>query len=51
MLLVNAVIDPSSREPTLWVFGIILIGIPLYYLTVGKDVGARRAARDGEIQG
>ncbi|NUQ19967.1 MAG: amino acid permease [Gemmatimonadaceae bacterium] len=40
MLLVNATIDPSSRAPTLAVFGIVLIGIPVFYLTVGR----RRAA-------
>jgi len=43
MLLVNAVIDPSSRVPTLAVFGIIIIGIPLYYLTVGRGRVARLA--------
>jgi hypothetical protein len=31
--------------PTLAVFGVILAGIPLYYLTVSKSVG-----RDGEGQ-
>ena len=35
-LLGNAVLDPSSRWPTLAVFGGILIGIPIYYLTVGR---------------
>ena len=35
-LLVNATIDPTSRVPTLAVFGIILVGIPVYYLTVGR---------------
>ena len=46
MLLVNAVIDPSSRTPTLAVFGIILLGVPLYYLTVGRGRGARELARN-----
>ncbi len=46
-LLGNALIDPDSRWPTLAVFGIILLGIPVYYLTVGK-VGR---ANDGEIAG
>jgi len=35
-LLVNAVADPSSRWPTLAVFGVILLGVPVYYLTVGR---------------
>ncbi|MES2177613.1 MAG: amino acid permease [Gemmatimonadota bacterium] len=39
-LLGNAIIDPSSRWPTLAVMGIILVGIPVYYATVGR----RRAA-------
>ena len=36
-LLGNAIIDPSSRWPTLAVMGIILLGIPVYYMTVGKS--------------
>ncbi len=39
-LLTNALIDPVGRWPTLAVFGVILLGIPVYYLTVGS--GARR---------
>jgi APA family basic amino acid/polyamine antiporter len=35
-LLGNALIDPSSRWPTLAVFGVILLGIPVYYGTVGR---------------
>jgi amino acid transporter len=35
-LLVNAIIDPGSRYPTLAVLGIILVGIPVYYATVGR---------------
>ena len=35
-LLVNAIIDPGSRNPTLAVLGIVLVGIPVYYLTVGR---------------
>jgi basic amino acid/polyamine antiporter, APA family len=35
-LLVNALIDPTSREGTMWVLGVILVGVPVYYLTVGK---------------
>jgi APA family basic amino acid/polyamine antiporter len=37
-LLGNAMIDPGSRWPTLAVFGVILLGIPVYYLTVGRRV-------------
>jgi len=36
MLLINAVVDPSSRVATLGVLGVILAGIPVYYLTVGR---------------
>jgi amino acid transporter len=39
-LLGNALMDPGARWPTLAIFGIILAGIPVYYLTVG-----RRASR------
>jgi amino acid transporter len=42
-LLVNALIDPSSRWPTLAIFGVILAGIPVYYATVGRSA-ARAAA-------
>ncbi|MFI5227525.1 MAG: APC family permease [Gemmatimonadales bacterium] len=42
-LLVNALIDPSSRWPTLAIFGVILAGIPIYYATVGR--GAEGAGR------
>ena len=35
-LLGNAIIDPVSRWPTLAVLGIILVGIPVYYGTVGR---------------
>ena len=39
-LLVNALIDPGSRKWTLVVFGLILAGIPAFYLTVGRRSGA-----------
>jgi APA family basic amino acid/polyamine antiporter len=45
-LLANAVIEPSSRVPTLWVFGIILLGIPVYYLTVGRHPAPVRPASE-----
>jgi amino acid transporter len=35
-LLVNQLMDPAARVPTLVVFGVILAGIPLYYLTVAR---------------
>lgn len=35
-LLVNAVIDKSSRVATLGVLGGIVLGIPVYYVTVGR---------------
>jgi Amino acid transporters len=34
-LLVNALIDETSRWPTLAIFGIIILGIPIYFATVG----------------
>jgi hypothetical protein len=33
---VNAIVDPTSRWWTLLVLGIIALGIPVYYSTVGK---------------
>jgi basic amino acid/polyamine antiporter, APA family len=51
-LLANALIDPSSRWPTLAVFGVILLGIPVYYATVGRPPRAAlessRAASPGD---
>jgi L-asparagine transporter-like permease len=44
-LLVNALIDPSSRWPTLSIFLVILVGIPIYYATVGRS--GTRAAGEG----
>jgi amino acid transporter len=35
-LLINALVDPSSRWPTLGVFAVILLGIPVYFATVGR---------------
>ena len=49
-LLVNAVIDPTTRWPTIAVFGVIAAGIPVYYATVGRRPApsddARRAASE-----
>ena len=35
LLLGNAIIDPTSRFPTLAVLGVILLGIPIFYLSKG----------------
>lgn len=35
-LLGNAILDPTSRWPTLGVLGMILVGIPVFYATVGR---------------
>ncbi|HEX8726348.1 MAG TPA: amino acid permease [Gemmatimonadaceae bacterium] len=35
-LLANALWSPSSRWPTMAVFGVVLAGIPVYFATVGK---------------
>jgi basic amino acid/polyamine antiporter, APA family len=35
-LLGNAILDPTSRWGTLAVLGVILVGIPVFYLTVGR---------------
>jgi amino acid transporter len=33
LLLGNAIVDPVSRVPTLGVLGVILLGVPIYYMT------------------
>lgn len=38
-LLGNAMLDADSRWPTLSIFGLILAGIPIYYLSVGRRRG------------
>jgi basic amino acid/polyamine antiporter, APA family len=40
-LLANALVDPSSRTATALTLGIVAIGIPVYYLTVGRAQEAR----------
>jgi len=42
-LLVNAIIDPGSRWGTLAVLGGILVGVPVYYLTVGRRASRQEA--------
>ncbi len=39
-LLGNALLDPSSRVATAITLGIVLLGIPVFYLTVGRRPGA-----------
>lgn len=39
-LLGNALIDPGSRWQTVGVLGACLVGVPLYYLTVGRKAPA-----------
>jgi basic amino acid/polyamine antiporter, APA family len=36
MLLGNAIVDPTSRAATLAVVGVILLGIPVYYLRLAR---------------
>jgi amino acid transporter len=38
-LMGNALVDPATRWGTLGVFGVILLGVPVYYLTVGRRAG------------
>ena len=42
-LLGNALVQESSRWQTLGVFGVCLLGVPVYYLTVGRP-GRRESA-------
>ena len=39
-LLGNAIIDPSSRWATLATLGVVLLGLPVYYATVGRRPAA-----------
>ncbi|MDB4884789.1 MAG: putative permease, partial [Gemmatimonadetes bacterium] len=41
-LLGNAIIDSSSRWQTLGVLGVVLLGIPVYFLTVGRATATTR---------
>jgi amino acid transporter len=46
-LLANAILDPTSRWGTLAVLGVIVVGIPVFYLTVGRRAaGAAPAVSD-----
>lgn len=42
-LLVNALVDPSSRVATAVTLGIVALGIPVFYLTVGRKSGTASA--------
>jgi len=46
-LLGNAIVDPVSRWPTLAVLGVIVLGAPVYYLTVGRSGGRTVGQSDG----
>ena len=35
-LIVNAIVDPEQRWGTLAALGVIALGVPIYYLTVGR---------------
>jgi APA family basic amino acid/polyamine antiporter len=43
-LLVNAVADPATRWSTLAVFGVVLLGVPVYLLTVRKYSAGRTSS-------
>jgi amino acid transporter len=43
-LLGNAILDPSSRWGTLGVLGVVVVGVPVYYTTVGRRQAAREPA-------
>ena len=43
-IIVNAIIDPSSRWPTLLTLGLVAAGIPIFYLFVARRGGVGRSA-------
>jgi amino acid transporter len=45
-LLVNALVDPGTRWATAAVLGTVIIGAPVYYVTVGRE-GATRDGKSG----
>jgi APA family basic amino acid/polyamine antiporter len=48
-LLTNALVDPTERWWTLGIFAVIGLGVPVYYLTVGKRaIGQVSAGRAGD---
>jgi basic amino acid/polyamine antiporter, APA family len=50
-ILVNAIVDPTSRWWTLLVLGIIALGIPVYYLTVGTRAKRQMPRAEGRVEG
>jgi APA family basic amino acid/polyamine antiporter len=44
-LLGNALIDKTSRGPTALTLGIVLLGIPVYYMTVGRKQEGQPVSR------
>ena len=42
LLLGNAILDQTSRAPTLAVLGVILVGIPVFYMTKNRGNGELR---------
>jgi len=48
-ILVNAIADPTSRWPTAAVLGVILLGVPVYYFTVGKRAAEKRPEDLGRV--
>jgi len=41
-VLGNAVADPGGRWPTIAIFAVTLVGVPVYYLSVGRGVQRAR---------
>jgi hypothetical protein len=41
LILGNAIVDPTSRVPTLAVLGVILLGIPIHWIVKRRSAGVR----------
>jgi amino acid transporter len=41
LILGNAIVDPTSRVPTLAVLGVILLGIPIHWIIKRRSAGVR----------
>jgi amino acid transporter len=48
-LLGSALVDHTSRGPTLAIFGVIVAGIPIFYLTVGRSGRSTTALVDAPV--
>jgi amino acid transporter len=46
-LLVNALVDPAGRWATAGTLGVVVLGIPVYYATVGRGAGRAGVGRAG----